>query len=42
MTENSRFINRSELIGIVVLAALLVVILPLCLDVFGSTWSRNT
>ncbi|QWG19933.1 urea ABC transporter permease subunit UrtC [Bradyrhizobium sediminis] len=33
MTDN-RFINRSELIGILVLAALLVVILPLFLDVF--------
>src|SRR6266478_1469744 len=33
MTDN-RFINRSELIGILVLAAFLVVVLPLCLDVF--------
>ena len=33
MTDN-RFINRSELIGILVLAAFLVVILPLSLDVF--------
>ena len=33
MTDN-RFTNRSELIGILVLAAFLVVILPLCLDVF--------
>ena len=33
MTTN-RFVNRSELIGILVLAAFLVVILPLCLDVF--------
>ena len=33
MTTN-RFINRSELIGILVLAVFLVVILPLCLDVF--------
>src|SRR5438552_11374711 len=33
MTAN-RFVNRSELIGILVLAVLLVVILPLCLDVF--------
>ena len=33
MTDN-RFVNRSELIGILVLAAFLVVILPLCLDVF--------
>jgi len=31
---NSRFANRSELIGILVLAVFLVVILPLCLDVF--------
>ncbi len=35
MTENNpRFVNRSELLGILVLAALLVVILPLTLDVF--------
>ncbi|MCF2522795.1 urea ABC transporter permease subunit UrtC [Bradyrhizobium sp. G127] len=35
MTDNNpRFVNRSELIGILVLAALLVVILPLTLDVF--------
>ena len=33
MTDN-RFVNRSELIGILVLAVFLVVILPLCLDVF--------
>src|ERR1700737_4609296 len=33
MTAN-RFVNRSEFIGILVLAAFLVVILPLCLDVF--------
>src|ERR1700759_995651 len=33
MTE-SRYFNRSELIGILVLAAFLVVVLPLCLDVF--------
>ena len=33
MTDN-RFTNRSELIGILVLAVFLVVILPLCLDVF--------
>src|SRR3954454_7310266 len=33
MTDN-RFVNRSELIGILVLAAFLVVLLPLCLDVF--------
>jgi ABC-type branched-subunit amino acid transport system permease subunit len=31
---NSRFANRSELLGILVLAVILVVILPLCLDVF--------
>src|SRR6266852_3245057 len=31
MTDN-RFVNRSELIGILVLAVFLVVILPLCLD----------
>src|SRR3984885_16340660 len=30
----NRFVNRSELIGILVLAVFLVVILPLCLDVF--------
>lgn len=34
MSDNSRFINRSELLGILVLALLLVVILPLSLDVF--------
>src|SRR6201990_1097117 len=33
MTE-SRYFNRSELIGMLVLAAFLVVVLPLCLDVF--------
>src|ERR1700750_2160097 len=33
MTDN-RYFNRSELIGILVLAVFLVVILPLCLDVF--------
>src|SRR5439155_18151892 len=33
MTAN-RFVNRSELIGILVLAVFLVVVLPLCLDVF--------
>ena len=32
--NDNRFTNRSELIGILVLAAFLVVILPLCLDVF--------
>src|ERR1700743_1422148 len=31
---NSRFFNRSELIGFLTLALLLFVILPLCLDVF--------
>lgn len=30
----NRFANRSELIGILVLAIFLVVVLPLCLDVF--------
>src|SRR5271165_6653982 len=30
----NRFVNRSELIGILVLAVFLLVILPLCLDVF--------
>ena len=34
MIINSRFFNRSELIGFVVLAAVLFVILPLSLDVF--------
>jgi urea transport system permease protein len=34
MIINSRFFNRSELIGFLSLALLLVVILPLCLDVF--------
>src|SRR5258708_13543568 len=33
MTDN-RFVNKSEVIGILALAAFLVVILPLCLDVF--------
>src|SRR5260370_30901535 len=33
MTD-TRFVNRSELIGILLLAVCLVVILPLCLDVF--------
>ena len=32
--NDNRFTNRSELIGILVLAVFLVVILPLCLDVF--------
>jgi len=40
MTDN-RFINRSELIGILVLAALLVVILPLFLDVFRLNLVRE-
>ena len=31
---NSRFFNRSELLGFLSLALLLIVILPLCLDVF--------
>jgi urea transport system permease protein len=34
MIINSRFFNRSELIGFVALALLLFVILPLSLDVF--------
>src|SRR5215472_10682569 len=34
MIINSRFFNRSELVGILVLAAFLVVILPLALDIF--------
>src|ERR1700756_2684125 len=34
MTDNPRFANRSELLGILVLAVLLVVILPLTLDAF--------
>jgi len=34
MTDTPRFANRSELLGILVLAVILVVILPLCLDVF--------
>ncbi|MBT2842878.1 urea ABC transporter permease subunit UrtC, partial [Staphylococcus coagulans] len=33
MTEN-RFFNRSEFIGILLLAVFLVVVLPLTLDVF--------
>src|ERR1700734_2734172 len=33
MTDN-RYFNRSELIGILVLAVFLVVVLPLCLDNF--------
>src|SRR6201988_5434691 len=34
MIDNPRFANRSDLLGILALAVLLVVILPLCLDVF--------
>ena len=34
MIISSRFFNRSELIGFIVLAAVLFVILPLSLDVF--------
>jgi urea transport system permease protein len=34
MADNPRFLNRSELVGLAVLALLLVVILPLSLDVF--------
>src|SRR4051812_41204957 len=34
MVINSRFFNRSELVGFISLALLLVVILPLCLDIF--------
>src|SRR6202451_4173944 len=34
MADNPRFLNRSELLGLAVLALLLVVILPLFLDVF--------
>src|SRR6202451_4029768 len=34
MADNPRFLNRSELLGLAVLALLLVVILPLSLDVF--------
>jgi urea transport system permease protein len=34
MADNPRFLNRSELVGLAVLALLLVVILPVCLDVF--------
>src|SRR5437588_8582103 len=37
MIINSRFFNRSELIGFVALALLLFVILPLTLDVFRLT-----
>src|SRR6202167_4250157 len=34
MADNPRFLNRSELMGLVVLALLLVVLLPLSLDIF--------
>ncbi len=34
MSDNSRFMSRSELLGLAVLALLLVVVLPLTLDVF--------
>jgi urea transport system permease protein len=34
MADNPRFLNRSELMGLAILALLLVVILPLSLDVF--------
>ena len=34
MVVNSRFFNRSELLGFVTLALLLIVILPLALDIF--------
>lgn len=34
MSDNARLVNRSELLGILALAVLLVVILPLTLDVF--------
>jgi len=34
MIENTRFFNRTELLGLAVLALLLVVILPLSLDIF--------
>jgi urea transport system permease protein len=34
MADNPRFLNRSELLGLAALALLLVVILPLCLDIF--------
>ncbi len=34
MTDNPRFFNRSEVLGLLVLAVFLVVILPLSLDVF--------
>jgi urea transport system permease protein len=34
MADNPRFLNRSELLGLAAMALLLVVILPLCLDIF--------
>lgn len=34
VNDNPRFVNRSELLGIVLLALLLVVVLPMTLDVF--------
>ena len=34
MADNPRFLNRSDLLGLAALALLLVVLLPLCLDVF--------
>jgi urea transport system permease protein len=34
MSDNPRFMNRSELLGVVLLAALLLIVLPLTLDVF--------
>ena len=34
MIINSRFFNRSELVGFISLALLLIVILPLTLDIF--------
>src|ERR1700684_2711866 len=34
MADNPRFLNRSEMVGLAVLALLLVVILPLSLDIF--------
>ena len=40
--NDNRFANRSELIGILVLAVFLVVILPLCLDVFRLNLVANT
>ena len=34
MSDNPRFFNRSELLGVLVLAVLLVVVLPLSVDIF--------